>query len=135
MRKQALMVAPVALLIAGGLGMYTTHLCGCAHPFAVLIGPLQPLSLSDEAILQRLRAKLPAGISRNDAEERLRGSLGSAYEQYCSSGRTKSIDCEATLETDLFGMRKTGLTVAVLLDPPDRVSSVRISRFSRIEWK
>ena len=132
MKVPALVVVPFVLVAIVGVGLYPSTPCACAHPFAVLVGPLQPLNLTDDAIRKRIQAWLPVGSSRAQAQDAFRGRLGDTYEKYCKEA-VKSIVCEAMLEQDLFGMRSKGLTVTIRTDASDRVAALEVSRFSRWE--
>jgi hypothetical protein len=126
----------IAFAVVGAVVLSSRELCGCAHPWAPLIGSLRPLELTDDAIRQRLQRKIPAGKSRAEVEQALREWLGRDYDRYCASEPpTGRIACKAFLEQDLFGTRKRGLLFRVLLDSSDKVASLDVSRFSVFEWQ
>ena len=129
MKVPALVVVPFVLVAIVGVGLYPSTPCACAHPMVTLIGPLQPLDLTDDEIRTRIEARLRIDAPNGLAQEAL---LGPPFGKYCKPA-AKSVACEATFKESVFGMRRQGLTLTFALDASDRVAGVEVSRFSRWE--
>jgi hypothetical protein len=129
MKVPALVVVPVVLVAVAGVGLYPSTPCACAHPFVVLIGPLQPLDLTDGEIRTRIEILARIGASDGITPQTL---LEPPFGRYCKQA-AKSIACEPTFKESMFGMRRQGLTLTFALDASGRVAGVEVSRFSRWE--